>query len=127
VDGFLIFFGSFFIDSRKLLGTGAFRIWGGQPKLVSEPQLGKFVKNIDFLGRIITKNWEDNPKYRKIADSPFEFGPQKFLFGLWVGHPCLMIFEKLNIPYPIKLTFRDRNIFGVHKSVWYQPRLPRYS
>jgi hypothetical protein len=48
-------FWSFFKESRKLLETGAFRIWGVQPKLVSGPQLGKFVKNIDFLGRIITK------------------------------------------------------------------------
>jgi hypothetical protein len=37
-------------------------IRGGQPKLVSGPQLGKLAKNIDFLYRNMTN-------YRKIADS----------------------------------------------------------
>jgi hypothetical protein len=38
---------------------------GGQPKLVSGPQLGKFAKNIDFLGHNMTKVWENTPKTSK--------------------------------------------------------------
>jgi hypothetical protein len=38
---------------------------GGQPKLVSGPQLGKFAKNMDFLGRNVTKNWENTAKTSK--------------------------------------------------------------
>jgi hypothetical protein len=35
---------------------------GGQPKLVYGPQLLKIAENIDFLGRIITKNTQNIEK-----------------------------------------------------------------
>jgi hypothetical protein len=48
-------------------------------------------KNIDFLGHNTTKTEEIHPKYRKIADSRLEFGPQNILFGPRVGHPCFRV------------------------------------
>ncbi len=38
---------------------------GGQPKLVSGLQLEIYAKNIDFLGRMITKTWRDTQKISK--------------------------------------------------------------
>jgi hypothetical protein len=49
--------------------------------LVSEPQIEKSAKNVDFLGRIITKNWRNTPKIAKNS---------WFSIRVWaakVGHP----------------------------------------
>ncbi len=58
-------------------------------------------RNLENLPKILTfwatihrKTEEIHPKLRKIDDTQFEFGPQKFLFGPHaargprVGHPC---------------------------------------
>jgi hypothetical protein len=37
--------------------------------VVFGPQVGKFVKNIDFLGQIKTKNWENTLEKSLILDS----------------------------------------------------------
>jgi hypothetical protein len=67
--------------------------------LVSGPHWEKTPKNINFLGRILTKTMRNYPKYRKIKDVQSEFGPQKIIFGHYlltyfiailqwsIGHP----------------------------------------
>jgi hypothetical protein len=53
-------------------------------------------KMLTFWAAIHRKTEEIHTKLRKIADSQFEIGPQKFLFGPHaargpqVGHPCFI-------------------------------------
>jgi hypothetical protein len=52
-------------ELKSLLDFHMDYIRGGQPKLVSGPQLRKFAKNLDFLGHNMTKNWENTLKSSK--------------------------------------------------------------
>jgi hypothetical protein len=70
---------------RKALAQG----WPTQIGLLAA--FGKLSKNIDFLGQILTKTVKKYSKYRKITEFQFKIGPQKFLSGPRVGHPCSSI------------------------------------
>jgi hypothetical protein len=45
----------------------------------------------------IQQKTEEHPKYRKIADSRFEFGPR-------VGYPCVLKDEEINLLFASKFT-----------------------
>jgi hypothetical protein len=55
---------------------------------------GRFSKNIDFLVQFLIKTVEKHSKYRKTAEFQSMIGPQKFLSGPRVGHPCFRLFYK---------------------------------
>jgi hypothetical protein len=68
--------------------------------LVSGPQLENFAKNIDFLGRKMTKKTEEiHPKYRKIADFRFDFAEIYF----WATPVLMTIRKHLKGIFPVTL------------------------
>ncbi len=91
----LSFWAQNFQDSRVTKFSGfkdksLFYTRGVQLKLISGPHWEKTPKNINFLGRILTKTEGNHPKYRKFTDFRSEFEPQKILLGPRVEHPCFI-------------------------------------
>jgi hypothetical protein len=78
-------------------------------------------RNLEILSKILTfwaaiyrKTEETHPKLRKIADSQFKIGPQKFLFGPHaargprVGHPCFKTCKIVEIFYIFSINLHSK-------------------
>jgi hypothetical protein len=71
--------------ARHMPNHGIMQGWPTQIGLWAA--FGQISKNIEFLGRFLTKTEEKHSKYRKIVDFQSKTGPQKILSGPRVGHP----------------------------------------